>query len=222
MSASKNNEVRGKLSVNRLFELFEQTSDAVFGIDKKGCVRFCNKACDTLLGYSYEEIKGRQCSSLLCGTDLMEREFCGAHCPVPKQHSEQAPMRDFDLIVKQSGGESVMVNISAYYPPESGLENKDDISVFFSLRRINCHRLIQRISSNSCDTDTVRQNSNKLSSRELGVLRLASGGTKTDNIAQQLCISTATVRNHFKNIYRKLDVHSRAEAIGQAMNHGLI
>ncbi len=208
--------------MNRLIELFEQTSDAVFGIDQKGCVRFWNSACDTLLGYSREEIEGRQCDGLLCGKDLMERKFCGEDCPVPRQHDEQIPFRDFDLLVRQSGGESIMVNISAYYTPESCRLNSNDVSVFFSLRRVNCQRLIQRISSNSFDTNNIRQKPDKLSSRELGVLRLAGKGTKTDHIANQLCISSATVRNHFKNIYRKLDVHSRAEAIGQAMNQGLI
>jgi len=209
--------------MNKLLELFEQTSDAVFGIDKKGYVRFCNSACGALLGYTSEEMEGRPCAGLLCGTDLMERKFCGTHCPIPKQHNvQEAPQRDFDLIVKQANGESMMVNISAYYAPNTYPGNRNKISAFFSLRRINCHRLIQRISSRSCDTDETQPSANRLSSRESSVLRLASEGVTTDHIAQQLCISSATVRNHFKNIYRKLDVHSRAEAIGLAMNQGLL
>ncbi len=208
--------------MNKLLELFEQTRDAVFGIDKQGCVRFWNNACNTLLGYSHEMVTGRQCAGLLCGTDLMERKFCGVNCPVPRQLGRQAPLRDFDLIVKQADGESVMVNISTYYTPESCLSNNHDIRVFLSLRRINCQRLIQRIASNSCDLDEKRSSPGKLSSRELGILRLAGEGIKTDNIAERLCISSSTVRNHFKNIYRKLDVHSRAEAIGSAMSQGLI
>jgi DNA-binding NarL/FixJ family response regulator len=44
---------------------------------------------------------------------------------------------------------------------------------------------------------------------------------KTTQIARLLSISTRTVRTHFKNIYPKLGVNSRIEAIIFSMQHGL-
>ena len=209
--------------ISDLLNIFEQTSDAVFGIDKQGHIQFWNSACSALFGYSPQQAEGRHCSSLLCGKDLHEREFCSRNCPVPKQNSDQYNVHDFDLLVKQASGDRAMVNINAYYTPLSLLHNSKNISVFFCLRRVNCQRLIRRLTSSSCQTEGKELiRANKLTKRELGILRLAGEGKKTENIASQLCISQSTVRNHFKNIYRKLDVHSRAEAISNAMNLGLI
>lgn len=52
-----------------------------------------------------------------------------------------------------------------------------------------------------------------LSEREIEILRLAHQGLPNPQIAQALHISPGTVRNHLSAIYRKLDVHSRHEAL---------
>jgi DNA-binding CsgD family transcriptional regulator len=53
----------------------------------------------------------------------------------------------------------------------------------------------------------------ELSHREREVLELLLGGQRVVSIADQLCLSGHTVRNHLKSIFRKLDVHSQAELI---------
>jgi len=53
----------------------------------------------------------------------------------------------------------------------------------------------------------------KLSEREIEILRLAKKGLPNPQIAQALHIAPGTVRNHLSSIYRKLDVHSRHEAL---------
>ena len=55
-----------------------------------------------------------------------------------------------------------------------------------------------------------------LSHRELDVLRLMSAGLKHREIAEELVISLNTVRHHARNIYGKLDVNSRAQAVAKA------
>lgn len=52
-----------------------------------------------------------------------------------------------------------------------------------------------------------------LSEREIDILRLAKRGLPNPQIAQSLRISAGTVRNHLTEIYRKLDVHTRHEAL---------
>lgn len=60
-----------------------------------------------------------------------------------------------------------------------------------------------------------------LSSREREVLGLLAQGVRTADIGQTLGISRYTVGDHVKNIYRKLNISSRAEAALRARGMGL-
>ena len=61
-----------------------------------------------------------------------------------------------------------------------------------------------------------------ISDREQEVLRLMARGRSNVEIAQELDISSNTVRNHVANIYAKLDVSSWREAVAWAWEHGLM
>ncbi|HEY3978458.1 MAG TPA: LuxR C-terminal-related transcriptional regulator [Streptosporangiaceae bacterium] len=61
-----------------------------------------------------------------------------------------------------------------------------------------------------------------LTGRELEVLRLATRGLSSRQIAQGLGISPKTARNHIEHIYAKIGASSRAEASLFAMQHGLL
>ena len=61
-----------------------------------------------------------------------------------------------------------------------------------------------------------------LSAREREVLTLITDGLSNTEIAERLAISEKTVRNHASNIFDKLGVWSRAQAIVFARDHGFI
>jgi DNA-binding NarL/FixJ family response regulator len=69
---------------------------------------------------------------------------------------------------------------------------------------------------------TDRSSGSTLTAREIEVLRLLADGMTTEQIAGELFVSSNTVRNHVNNIIRKLNVHSRLEAVSQAIRTGLI
>lgn len=62
----------------------------------------------------------------------------------------------------------------------------------------------------------------RLHPREIEVLGLASRGFSNKQIAEELCISVKTVATHMVNIFRKLNVNSRVEAILAALKGGII
>lgn len=60
-----------------------------------------------------------------------------------------------------------------------------------------------------------------LTAREQEILQLLVQGLNYTMIAEKLFISIDTVRNHFRHIYEKLQVHSKAEAVAKAIKQGL-
>ena len=67
-----------------------------------------------------------------------------------------------------------------------------------------------------------RPGNQDLSSREQQILKRASEGLSNQATARDLHISPNTVRFHLKNIYRKLEVHSKVEAIQKAIRRGIL
>jgi len=63
------------------------------------------------------------------------------------------------------------------------------------------------------------KNDSPLSEREMEVLELLCNGHNYTAVAEKLFISGHTVRAHIKNIYRKLQVSSRAEAVSKALKN---
>jgi DNA-binding NarL/FixJ family response regulator len=67
---------------------------------------------------------------------------------------------------------------------------------------------------------TVTLESLRLSSRELDTLRLMASGLSNRQIAGKLSLSYHTVKNHVQNIFRKLGVTRRIEAVERARRQG--
>jgi len=61
-----------------------------------------------------------------------------------------------------------------------------------------------------------------LSERELEVLRFIAAGLSNGEIAAQLVVEVSTVKWHINNLYGKLDVHSRTQAVARARELNLL
>ncbi len=61
-----------------------------------------------------------------------------------------------------------------------------------------------------------------LSSREIDVLEQLGKGLSYTKIAENLFLSPSTVRKHIENIYKKLQVHSKIEAVAKARQNNII
>ncbi len=81
-------------------------------------------------------------------------------------------------------------------------------------------RLVERLAHAQGSADPA-SSGDALSDREHQVLTRVSRGMSNAEIATELQISARTVRNHVANIYAKIDVHSRAEAVVWARERGL-
>jgi DNA-binding NarL/FixJ family response regulator len=76
------------------------------------------------------------------------------------------------------------------------------------------------------DADEAAPKSSKLLSRltprELDVLRALCTRSSNEVIARNLGISPKTLRNHISNVYHKLDIHDRAQAVIVAVREDLV
>ncbi len=75
---------------------------------------------------------------------------------------------------------------------------------------------------NPIDFDAKTEEEIKLSAREIEVLEQLSKGLNYNQIADNLILSPSTVRKHIENIYTKLQVHNKLEAIQKAKSNKLI
>jgi DNA-binding NarL/FixJ family response regulator len=118
------------------------------------------------------------------------------------------------------------------------LKERDDLEIGLALRSIEqggapidpaiARRILALLTGPALDTtvppavDPDTPKPAALSPREFRILELVSQGLSNREMAEMLSISKLTVECHTKNIYRKLAVGSRTEAVYQARRHGLL
>lgn len=83
--------------------------------------------------------------------------------------------------------------------------------------------ILQKITSLLTTTGTASSDGtlSRLTERELEILTLIARGQSNPVIARELVISPKTLRNHISNIFAKLQVQARGEAIARARDAGL-
>jgi LuxR family maltose regulon positive regulatory protein len=75
---------------------------------------------------------------------------------------------------------------------------------------------------NLCPAPSVQSLIEPLSERELNVLRLIAQGLSNHEISERLFLALSTVKGHNRNIFGKLGVERRTEAIARARELGLL
>jgi DNA-binding NarL/FixJ family response regulator len=80
----------------------------------------------------------------------------------------------------------------------------------------------RRVTSASSATSVQEAGLQRLTPREIEVLRLVAKGLSNAAVADELFVSLRTVHAHLRSIYHKLGVGSRSSATRYAIEHGLV
>lgn len=80
-------------------------------------------------------------------------------------------------------------------------------------------KLLSRVASKQTEPATLI--TDKLTEREVEVLRLLANGLSNSDIAKRLFLSEGTVRNYVSSVFAKLEVSDRTQAAVIAIRHGL-
>lgn len=89
-----------------------------------------------------------------------------------------------------------------------------------ALRAVNRHQRF--IDPELSSSGTAVDDRDKLSERELEVLKLVADGMSNREVATQLFLAPATVRDHVQSVMRKLNVRSRTAAAVAGLKQGLL
>jgi DNA-binding NarL/FixJ family response regulator len=107
-------------------------------------------------------------------------------------------------LLKDSGVDAIVSSIVAVVSGES------------VMTQIVARRVLEML------TTMPRQFYDGLTEREVEILRLLAQGLANKQIAYRLRVSDKTVRNHISNLYRKLGISDRTQAVLYAVRKGLV
>ena len=158
-------------------------------VDTTGIVRWINPAAERLLG----DIRGRQFTSVIAPEDRP-----GARDRFTQKMLGTSPASEATGHLVSTAGTRVPVEVSSVQ-----LKSGETVVGVFGL-------IEER------PDDTTRTPPPHLTPRQVEVLRLLEQGRSTKQIAAELHLSTETVRNHIRRLFRALGVNSRLEAVAVA------
>ncbi|MBK4733775.1 response regulator [Noviherbaspirillum pedocola] len=143
---------------------------------------------------------------------------------------QRNPDCDVMVITMSSDEESVLACIEAG-AAEYVLKGTGGIDIVRSLMELHAggspispvvaRKVLARLRSGKSGPAMVPQTP-ALTRRESDILCLIARGDSYDAMARELCVSVSTVQTHVKNLYGKLSVHSRGEAVFEANRRGLL
>jgi PAS domain S-box-containing protein len=164
-------------------------------IDPTGIIRWLNPAARRLVG----DVRGRQFTSVVAHEDTRR-----AREHFARKIAGTAQVTDAQVVLVDPDGGRLQVDIS-------------------SCPLMRDHRVVGVFGQM---TDIEEEPDDPLpphlTPRQAEVLRLLKRGRSTEQIAQELHLSTETVRNHVRHLLRALGVHTRLEAVAAAHNVQLV
>lgn len=155
-------------------------------IDQNGIIRWLNPAARKIVG----DVRGRHLTSVVAPEENRRaQEIFARNLMGPPAGSDNKG------VVMGADGERVSIEVSAV-PLRSGGRV---IGVFGQVMEV--------------EEDEPPEPHPDLTPRQRDVLHLLEHGRSTDQIADELHVTTETVRNHVRHLLRALNAHSRLEAV---------
>ena len=211
----------GKVPTETLEQVLARAGDGAFAVGPDGRVALWNRAAERILGWSAKEVLGRPCCEVLAGGDGHGQSLCYQGCEVLGQVRLGEPVEHFEMKTRTKAGQAIWVDISILEAPGENGHRPMAVHLFRDVTAIK--KLLEIVRERTVPAPASNGNGvSGLTRREVEILRLMAGGANTKVLAERLHVSPATVRNHAQNIFAKLDVHSRPEAVAWANQHGLV
>jgi PAS domain S-box-containing protein len=193
-----------------LTTLLNRAHDAACVTTPGGEVVAWNHAAERLLGKRAGEAHGRAIGDVLGIRESNPDATEAWHPPLPNGFDHT-----FEVHARARGGRAVWLAVTAFTVDPPGAQPM----VVYLFQDVTRHKELLR---ELHEHFAARGHRGPLTSREREVLRAMAAGLGTEAIAERLRVSRATIRNHAQNIFGKLEVHTRLEAVLVAARRGLL
>lgn len=218
-----------------LFDALNRSADGAYVIDGDQRIVYWNAAAEQMLGYRSEEVVGRLCYEVLQGRDDADRAWCRLRCKVAIHSSRGEPVDSFMVCAQSHQGDQRWIDVSILPFPIAADDGTRLVVHLFRDGTVQKQQeafsklilaAVQKVQPAQVPGDPGRASAGipilALTDREAQVLELMAHGMSTRDIAGSLSISVSTTRNHIQNIFQKLNVHSRSQAVAYAFEHELV
>lgn len=175
-----------------------------------GTICYLNARAEVLLGRSLDDCRGQPCREVIGGRTTDGAAFCAPHCPIRRAAEGSLELEPVRVSVVTADGvrrEIIVVVI----PLREGLLVHCVVGDGMERRLRGFMDRVRLRTANHSEEPAVRYG--PLTPREREILSLLTEDATLHDIAQQLSVSYATVRNHVQHILAKLGAHSILEAV---------
>jgi len=212
-----------------LFAFLDGTADAAFTVDQQGIICSWNRSAERLFGYPPSEILHKPCAELFQGRGALGTLVCDDQCEILECATTRREIPNYDLEVKVRSGERIWVNVSILIFQDDRTKRRLVVHLARDItRNKRSEELAQKVLQTARALATFSNDAERpepvspLTERERRVLSLLARGKGPAEVAQELGITTRTLRNHIHHANQKLRTRNRLEAVMHAMRRGLI
>jgi len=217
-----------------VYEFLANTADGAVAIDGGQAITMWNRSACSILGRRARDVVGRKCFEVVQGRDCQGCAVCRPGCELFQAATRMDVPPTRELSTTRSDGAELWLSVSTIVVPS----RFRGLSVLVHLFRETTRRheflrafrelalIVSVLLRNSEELDVAveppQARRPPLTRREREVLEHLAAGQSTEAIAEGLCVSPRTVRNHVTNILDKLGVHSRLEAVTFAIRNEIV
>ncbi len=191
-------------------------NDHAKALVNRGCLISEEKPCQRVLQESSILQTTAQSSSEQShlNSDVCQRVMCDGRCCLIDQGSGDGNSACGDLLIAVSKGNPRWFRVFVSTYQENASQSPQLLHLAFDIDK--AHRIesyFERIVARSGQSANHHRSLSALTRREKEVLDMLAADETLWGIADRLCLSYSTVRNHVRNILAKFGVHSIIEAV---------
>lgn len=223
------------MTQSEILRILTKAECGAYVISLDQTILFWNEGAERILGYRSDEVLGRRCYEMMTG--LLPGGFnpaCLHGCPSIRAIRAGLVPTQLTMRILCASGEEKTASLTPLVV--AGSENDEPLLVHLLDDRPKPREsdripaeLKSELRKRGADivsdhpvTLSDEERVQKLTRRELEVLRLVSQGWKVPRIAEELGISPHTVRNHIRNLRQRLNAKTKLDAVMTAIRVGIL